>query len=83
MPGTVASGTREVPSCLKTKMILGGAARRDLQWKKLRKTLLDQIANIIGRWRESCGNWPVNVVSQARAESYLILPSGTSEETIT
>src|SRR5262249_55165122 len=55
----------------------------DLQWKELRKTLLDQMASIIGRWRESCGNWPVNVVSQARAESCLILPNGMSEEPIT
>ena len=40
----------------------------------------DQTASITGRWRESCGNWPANFVSKAPAESYLILPNGTSEE---
>jgi hypothetical protein len=58
-------------------------ARRHIQWKNRKGMLLDRTARIIGRWRESCGNWPVNFGFLARAKSYLTLPPVTSEEPIT
>jgi len=42
--------------------------------------LLDQTASIIGRWRESCENWPVNFSFLAHGKSYSTLPPGSSEE---
>src|ERR1700730_3547667 len=52
----------------------------NLQWKSPRRTLLDQTASIIGRWRESYENWPVNFSFLAHGKSYSTLPPGSSEE---
>jgi hypothetical protein len=82
MRQTVARGTRYLPAMFNNQKQYWEQLGDNLQWKNLRRTLLDQTASIIGRWRESCANWPVNFVSQARAKSYLTLPDGTSEEPI-
>ena len=84
MRQTVARGTRYLLAMFNNQQgSIGSRLGDSLQWKNLRQTFPDLTASITERWQESCGNLPVNFVSQARGKSYLTLPCGTSEEPIT
>jgi hypothetical protein len=74
-----AGNTLFVGHVRQLKAVLG-AARRQSSMEEPRSTLLDQTASIIGRWRESCENWPVNFSFLAHGKSYSTLPPGSSEE---
>jgi hypothetical protein len=80
MRQTVAPGTRYFATLFDNYKQYWERLGDNLQWKNLRPTLHHQTANIIEKWRESYGNWPVNFVLQARAKSYLTWPCVTNEE---
>ena len=80
MRQTVARGTRYLPAMFNNQKQYWEQLGDNLQWKNLRRTLLDQTASIIGRWREICEDWPVNFSFLAHGKSYSTLPPGSSEE---
>src|ERR1700730_13581283 len=80
MRQTVARGTRYLSVMVDNYKQYWEPLGDTLQWKSPRRTLLDQTASIIGRWRESCENWPVNFSFLAHGKSYSTLPPGSSEE---